>query len=184
MNFGEGGDDDAIGQLKKGGGGVMRCRFCKQTDHWSVNCPYKDLLDDQQEDAEGGPPPPGAFGDDADRKKKVEEMQASGRYVPPSMRSGAGRGVSMNDPRGRDENTVRVTNLPEDTTDQDLRDLFQSIGRVTRIFLAKDKQTGRSKGFAFVTYERRDDAEKAIQTISGHRYDYVILKVEWARQNN
>ena len=54
---------------------------------------------------------------------------------------------------------------------------------VNRIYLAKDKQTLRSKGFAFVTYERRDEAEKAILTISGHKYDYVILKVEWAKQS-
>lgn len=45
----------------------------------------------------------------------------------------------------RDENTVRVTNLPEETTDADLRDLFSRVGRVQRIYLAKDKQTMRSK---------------------------------------
>ncbi len=41
--------------------------------------------------------------DDAERKRQVEEMQASGRYVPPSMRGGPGAraGVSMTDPRGR-----------------------------------------------------------------------------------
>ena len=55
---------------------------------------------------------------------------------------------------------VRVTNLPEETTDADLRDLFSTVGRVQRIYLAKDKQTMRSKGCAFVTYDRRDDAEK------------------------
>lgn len=45
-----------------------------------------------------------------------------------------------------DDYTVRVTNLPEDTTDEDLKDLFKiATGRITRIFLAKDKNTNRSK---------------------------------------
>lgn len=37
------------------------------------------------------------------------------------------------------------------------------------------------QGFAFVTYGNSDDAEKAIRTITGHRYDHLILKVEWAK---
>ena len=64
--------------------------------------------------------------------------------------------------RGRDETeTVCVTNLSENTREQDLQDLFRPFGDISRIFLAKDKNTGQSKGFAFITFRTREDAAKA-----------------------
>lgn len=56
------------------------------------------------------------------------------------------------------------------------------MGSVTRVFIAKDKHTSRSKGFAFVTYERRDQAEMAILKLNGYKMDHLVLKVEWTRQ--
>jgi len=41
--------------------------------------------------------------------------------------------------------TIRVTNLSEDTRENDLQDLFRPFGSIARIFLAKDKVTGQSK---------------------------------------
>lgn len=100
----------------------------------------------------------------------------AGTYVPPSMRGGgagtARAGATMMDRRGTtpfskcvwtklvelhiflfvsDDFTVRVTNLPEDTTDQDLKDLFSMTGKVLRIYLAKDKQTQRCKVRSFLS---------------------------------
>ena len=49
--------------------------------------------------------------------------------------------------------TVRVTNLSENTREQDLQDLFRPFGDISRIFLAKDKNTGQSKGFAFINFK-------------------------------
>lgn len=70
------------------------------------------------------------------------------------MREGASkRGESMA-MRGRDETaTVRVTNLSESTREQDLQELFRQFGDIVRIFLAKDKNTGISKGFAFINFK-------------------------------
>ncbi len=80
-----------------------------------------------------------------------------------------------------DEATVRVTNLPEETQEQDLRDLFTPFGPVSRVFLAKDKTNNTSKGFAFITFNEKKDAQKAIECVSGFGYDHLILKVEWAK---
>jgi translation initiation factor 3 subunit G len=80
-----------------------------------------------------------------------------------------------------DEATVRVTNLPEETQEQDLRDLFTPFGPVNRVFLAKDKTNNTSKGFAFITFNEKKDAQKAIECVSGFGYDHLILKVEWAK---
>jgi len=47
--------------------------------------------------------------------------------------------------------------------------------------LAKDKITNVSKGFAFITFNEKKDAQKAIECVSGFGYDHLILKVEWAK---
>lgn len=107
-------------------------------------------------------------------------------YVPPHMRGGGG---SVSLPQrdstsrfARDEgHTLRVTNISEDTKEADLQDLFRPFGRVQRIYLAKDRFTMQSRGFAFVTYSYKGDAEKAMEKLDGYGYDHLILKVEWAK---
>jgi len=100
-------------------------------------------------------------------KNKTEGGDAGGdagdgtSYVPPHMRgaaAGASSAVSLPQresmgSRFRDDGfTLRVTNISEDTKEADLQDLFRPFGRVVRIYLAKDRQTMQSRGFAFVTY--------------------------------
>lgn len=128
--------------------------------------------------------------DAADKKDDSPDAPGAGdsgtasKYVPPSQRVGAtGRGAAMPTARGsRDEQaTIRVTNLSEETKEQDLQDLFRPCGPIQRIFLAKDKHTQQSKGFAFINFYKREDAAKAIKSISGFGYDHLILNVEWAK---
>ena len=38
-----------------------------------------------------------------------------------------------------------------------------------------------SQGFAFISYQIREDAQKAIENLNGYGYDHLILKVEWAK---
>ncbi|EED93645.1 predicted protein, partial [Thalassiosira pseudonana CCMP1335] len=80
-----------------------------------------------------------------------------------------------------DQNTIRVTNISEDTTEADLQELFQPFGRISRVYLAKDKETMMSRGFAFVSFVHREDAARAMDKLQGHGYDHLILKLEWAR---
>mmetsp|Transcript_11288 Transcript_11288/g.23106 ORF Transcript_11288/g.23106 Transcript_11288/m.23106 type:complete len:351 (-) Transcript_11288:167-1219(-) len=120
---------------------------------------------------------------------------AGGRYVPPSMRGGAGAAPAAGNaykPPGRggaggntmdDLNTIRVTNLSENTTESDLQELFAHFGRVSRVYLAKNKETMESRGFAFVTFINQRDAAVAMEKLQGFGYDHLILKLEWARPN-
>lgn len=104
---------------------------------------------------------------------------SKGGYVPPSLRNrGNAEGDAMQ--KRRDENSVRVTNLSEDVVEQDLLDLFGRFGHVQRIFIAKDRETGESRGFAFVNFLRREDAQDAINTLDGFGYANLILSVSWA----
>lgn len=100
------------------------------------------------------------------------------RYVPPNQRRGGLPG------RPDDTSTIRVTSLSEETTEGDLLALFRPFGPISRIFLAKDKITGESKGFAFINFINRDDAERAMNQLQGTGFDYLILNIEWAKPSN
>lgn len=111
-----------------------------------------------------------------------------GKYVPPSQRGLGGAAAAAGSgfaPQRRtdDLNTIRVTNLSENTTEADLQDLFQRFGRISRVYLAKDKETLQSRGFAFVSFVSKEDAAKAMEELQGFGYDHLILKLEWARPN-
>jgi translation initiation factor 3 subunit G len=102
-----------------------------------------------------------------------------GRYVPIHLREGARLGPGGG--REFDEPSLRISNLPMDTTEDDLRELFSRFGRVSRVYLAKDKDTGQSRGFAFLNFFSRADAQCAMEKLDRHRYGHLILQVEWAR---
>lgn len=105
-----------------------------------------------------------------------------GKYVPPSARAAMAAGVKP-ERRTDDLNTIRVTNISENTTEADLQDLFKPFGRISRVYLAKDKETLQSRGFAFVSFVNKDDAARAMVKLQGFGYDHLILKLEWARPN-
>lgn len=70
--------------------------------------------------------------------------------------------------RPRDEYpTLRISSLSVDADDDDLRALFDRFGRVVRANVVKDRETRESKGFGFVSFESRKDAELALQKMNG-----------------
>jgi len=157
--------EDPLAAMASAQTSLLVCRTCgKKGDHWTSKCPYKDLAND-------GSKPPDEEGGLGARKP--------GGYVPPSMRAGAsGAGASMD--RRRDENSIRVSNLSEDTREQDLQELFRPFGPVTRIYVAINRETGEARGFAFVNMVSKEDGERAIAKLDGYGYDNLILRVEWA----
>lgn len=147
---------------------TVSCRSCGAIgDHWTMQCPYKDRLLDFGDLLAGGDGKPSA-GDEEDATR--EEPLASGKpgkYKPPGAR-GEGSGSSM---PGADRSqeistTIRVTNLSEDTTESDVKDLFSRFGPVQRVYLARNKMQ-QSRGFAFVSFYNRREAEKAMETLQG-----------------
>ena len=57
--------------------------------------------------------------------------------------------------------------VSEFAEENDLRDIFSRFGHVTRVFLAKDRETQRAKGFAFISYADRANAAKACEKLDG-----------------
>lgn len=79
-----------------------------------------------------------------------------------------------------------VGNLSFDATEQDLRDLFDSHGKVTEVFMPTDRESGRPRGFAFVTMDSADAMNSAISDLNGQEYQGRALVVNEAKpqENN
>lgn len=74
-----------------------------------------------------------------------------------------------------------VGNLPFDTTEQAIREMFAQAGTVVSVALIKDRATGNSKGFAFVEMSSQKEAQTAISTINGRTLGDRQLSVSIAR---
>ena len=79
---------------------------------------------------------------------------------------------------------IYVGNLSFDTSEQSLQELFASHGQVDEVALITDRDTGRPRGFGFVTMASDDDAKNAIEAINGTEVDGRTLNVNEARPKN
>jgi cold-inducible RNA-binding protein len=75
---------------------------------------------------------------------------------------------------------VYVGNLPFKTTEEDLANLFSQVGPVESVSIITDRDTGRSKGFGFVSMGS-DEADKAIAQFNGTDFNGRALTVNEAR---
>lgn len=159
----------------------VKCRICNG-EHFTARCPFKDTMapvgEEGSADVAAGP---------ADAPEGPGGLGAvKGSYVPPHMRNGGSASAGDRMGGGKYERddlaTLRVTNVSEMAEEQELRDMFERFGRVTRVFLAKDRETGLAKGFAFISFQERTDAAKACEKMDGYGFKHLILRVEFAKK--
>ncbi|MPY89182.1 MAG: RNA-binding protein [Luteitalea sp.] len=74
-----------------------------------------------------------------------------------------------------------VGNLPYETGEQDLRELFASAGTVESVSVMRDMATGRARGFAFVEMATDEDAQNAIDQLNNQQFGQRNLTVNEAR---
>ncbi len=74
-----------------------------------------------------------------------------------------------------------VGNLSFNTTENDLQDLFATVGPVTEVLLMQDRVTGKSRGFGFVTMATEQDAANAVSQFHGKSVEGRALTVNEAR---
>jgi len=74
-----------------------------------------------------------------------------------------------------------VGNLPYQATEEDLRTHFAQVGKPTQIVRPLDRETGRARGFAFVEYAERSEAEAAVKQFDGQLFMGRPLAVSEAR---
>lgn len=79
------------------------------------------------------------------------------------------------------ENKLFVGNLSFNTTENDLQDAFAAHGTVVEAKLMTDRETGRARGFGFVTMSTAEEAQNAINALNGSTVDGRALTVNIAK---
>jgi RNA recognition motif-containing protein len=74
-----------------------------------------------------------------------------------------------------------VGNLSYDATQEDLQALFEAHGAVSDVFIVKDRESGRPRGFAFVTMEEKSAMDAAIEALNGEEFMGRNLAINEAR---
>jgi len=77
-----------------------------------------------------------------------------------------------------------IGGLSWDTTDDGLRQAFASYGEITEAKVITDRDTGRSRGFGFVTFAQNEDAKSAISKMDGTSLDGKTIKVNEAQEKS
>jgi len=76
---------------------------------------------------------------------------------------------------------IFVGNLSFRATEESVRELFERYGAVTSARIMTDRETGRSRGFAFVEMSNSEEADKAIAALNGYTMEGRALNVNEAR---
>ena len=77
-----------------------------------------------------------------------------------------------------------VGSLSWDTNDAGLHEAFSQFGEVTEAKVITDRDSGRSRGFGFVTFEDDEAADKAVAALNGTELDGRTIKVDVAQDRN
>ena len=81
-------------------------------------------------------------------------------------------------------NRLYVGNLSFHATTESVREVFTESGTVTDVHIVTDRETGRSRGFAFVTMGSREEAQRAIANVNGALVDGRPLRVNEAEERS
>ena len=76
---------------------------------------------------------------------------------------------------------IYVGNLPWSASEQEIADAFAEHGTVEKATIIVDRDSGRSKGFGFVTMNDNDEANTAIEALNGYELGGRALKINEAR---
>lgn len=159
---------------------TIKCKYCGGP-HFSPRCPHKDSFAGEASNFK--------LNSAASAEATAVASAGPSKYVPKFKRSVEERGfapadgISASSLDDRDQGlAIRITNLSEVCVESDIRELVGAIGvAVARCNVGRDRVTGRCKGFAFVNFYTKDDAETVMRRLNGFAYGNLILKVEIAR---
>ncbi|XP_077332160.1 cold-inducible RNA-binding protein-like isoform X1 [Lithobates pipiens] len=83
-----------------------------------------------------------------------------------------------------DEGKLFVGGLSFDTNEQSLEDVFGKYGNIQEVVVVKDRETKRSRGFGFVTFENAEDAKDAMAGMNGKTVDGRQIRVDQAGKSS
>lgn len=138
----------------------LKCRTCGG-DHFTSKCPFKDTL-----------------GAETAADSATPEPTESTKYIPVHLRKDAPSLESRDD-----SCTLRVSQLNSIVNEDMIRqELFARYGPLQRATLIRNRETGESKGFAYVTFATEQLAQQALDDLNGKGYHSLILRLEWSKK--
>ncbi|CCE82228.1 Piso0_001941 [Millerozyma farinosa CBS 7064] len=149
----------------------IKCRTCGG-DHFTSKCPFKDTLIGEANSASSTP------------ELAEPGLSSTGKYVPRHLRKDATGNTVARDPGSRDDsNTLKVSQLNSIVDEDMLRnELFTKYGPLQRAIVVRNRETGESRGFAYVTFMSEHRAEEALRDLNGKGYHSLILHLEWPKK--
>ncbi|GMM51148.1 translation initiation factor eIF3 core subunit G [Starmerella bacillaris] len=171
----------------------VKCRVCG-SNHMTINCPIKDKVISPENLINVSAPAPPAAGKYVSPSRRAAGPGAGGpgapggsgipvnleKFVPPGVRAMRPGMMHSQD----SENTLRVSNIPETVDEHRLRRKFSTVGQVVRCHVSRHHDTNVGRGFAFVAYATRVDAERAKERFNGMPIDQMIMHVDFAQPRN
>ncbi|XP_012659951.1 cold-inducible RNA-binding protein isoform X2 [Otolemur garnettii] len=95
-----------------------------------------------------------------------------------------GGGRSLPATMASDEGKLFIGGLSFDTNEQSLEQVFSKYGQISEVVVVKDRETQRSRGFGFVTFENIDDAKDAMMAMNGKSVDGRQIRVDQAGKSS
>jgi len=142
---------------------IINCKNCGGA-HWTNRCPNRHMAGNSM--MTGGD----------NRGGYQDSSKRPNAYVPPGMRDRGGGGGPHDD----NEPTIRISNIPENATQEDMKQLLRQF-HFNKLRLArKNYAPSGNRGFAFVTFTTIQDAYTAMVKLTGHKYGHMVLKAEWS----
>ncbi|XP_073542159.1 cold-inducible RNA-binding protein B isoform X1 [Phyllobates terribilis] len=83
-----------------------------------------------------------------------------------------------------DEGKLFIGGLSFDTDEQSLEQVFNKYGQISEVVVVKDRETKRSRGFGFVTFENPEDAKDAMEAMNGKSVDGRQIRVDQAGKSS
>ena len=108
---------------------------------------------------------------------KTPAITTMGKYIPPGARRS---GVScLGEGEGSETNSLRISNISTTLGENALRDRFARYGHIVRTFCTRNYRTREYRGVGYVTFSRKEDAERAMAGMNRRGFDNLIMIVEW-----
>ncbi|CCG24755.1 Tif35 translation initiation factor [Candida orthopsilosis Co 90-125] len=162
---------------------TIKCRVCGG-DHYTSKCPFKDTLGAAAGlTPSGTTPEPGQEGGDSGKNGDAGAAASGpGRYVPRHLRPDASGNLPSREARD-DSTTLKVSQLNSFVDEDMLRnELFARFGPLERVVVVRNRETGESRGFAYVSFATEEIAQRALDLLNGKGYHSLILRLEWSKK--
>lgn len=164
---------------------IVTCRKCGGK-HWTNMCPYKSIAAMQPgilpTDTGSSAEPSGSVALASVSSSAL--ASAGGAYKPPSLRTGSLASSDLRVQTDEEKVQLKVSNIDPETTEDDLRAIFQRYGNLDPKFRIQRDAKGNSRSFCFLRYKMHREAAAALDGVNGLRLGHMVLKVEFTESRD